>query len=107
MSCSRLHRVATLAWLRCSVGISGAWRCSGLQPGCSSPPGTLAAELFYDPMGRLYETRNYSCGSVSDARNYVYDGDALVEEYDLSGNVIVRHIHGPAAGVKPVLNVFQ
>jgi hypothetical protein len=29
----------------------------------------------------------------------LYDGDALVAEYDASGTMLARHVHGPAAGV--------
>ena len=50
-------------------------------------------------MGRLHEVKNFSSGVLSDQRRFLYDGDALVAEFDVSGNVVARHLHGPAQGV--------
>jgi RHS repeat-associated protein len=50
------------------------------------------AALAYDPLGRLYR--------VSDATHdtrFLYDGDALVVEYDSNGAVQRRHVHGAGA----------
>jgi RHS repeat-associated protein len=49
------------------------------------------ASLVYDPMGRLFETSGGSAGTT----RFLYDGDALVAEYDASGNLLRRYVHGP------------
>lgn len=51
--------------------------------------GSKSASLRYDPLGRLYETVGNS-GST----RFLYDGDALVGEYDVSGNLLRRYVHG-------------
>ncbi|WP_066793543.1 RHS repeat domain-containing protein [Sphingomonas soli] len=45
--------------------------------------------LAYDPLGRLYKVASGS----TDTR-FLYDGDQLVAEYDASGNLLRRYIHG-------------
>ena len=50
---------------------------------------TLQASLRYDPLGRLYEIT----GSSGTTR-MLNDGDALTAEYDTSGNLLRRYIHG-------------
>ncbi len=52
--------------------------------------GTTVAALDYDPMGRLF---GVSAGSST--TDFLYDGDALVAEYDGSGNLLRRYVHGP------------
>ncbi|MBN8809642.1 MAG: RHS repeat-associated core domain-containing protein [Sphingomonas sp.] len=47
--------------------------------------------LNYDPNGRLWQT----AGSTSGTTRYLYDGDQLVAEYDGSGNLLRRYLHGP------------
>lgn len=57
--------------------------------------GTSAgATLTYDPLGRLAQTHSPTTGTTQ----FLYDGDALVAEYDSSGNMLKRYVHGPAAG---------
>ncbi len=51
--------------------------------------GAKSATLEYDPMGRLYET---SGGGTT--TRFLYDGDALVAEYNTSGAVVKRYVHG-------------
>lgn len=51
--------------------------------------GGRSASLRYDPLGRLYET----VGSSGTTR-FLYDGDALVGEYDGAGNLPRRYVHG-------------
>jgi RHS repeat-associated protein len=51
--------------------------------------GAKSATLSYDPKGRLVQTTGAS-GTVQ----YLYDGDALVAEYDGAGNITNRYIHG-------------
>jgi hypothetical protein len=42
-------------------------------------------------MGRLYET-NASAG----ATRFLYDGDELIAEYNSSGTLLRRYVHGPS-----------
>jgi RHS repeat-associated protein len=53
--------------------------------------------LTYDPLGRLYRVSS----STTDTR-FLYDGDALVAEYDAAGTLLRRHIHWPGADVPVV-----
>jgi RHS repeat-associated protein len=53
--------------------------------------GGKVASLSYDPNGRLYKTGPTS----ATATRLLYDGDALVAEYDSSGNLLRRYVHGP------------
>jgi RHS repeat-associated protein len=48
------------------------------------------ATLRYDPLGRLYETN----GSTSGITRYLHDGDELVAEYNASGTMLRRYVHG-------------
>lgn len=53
--------------------------------------GTLTSYMVYDPMGRLYQTWNG--GSVT--RQFLYDGDERIGEYDgSSGALLRRYVHG-------------
>jgi len=52
--------------------------------------GTLKAQLWYDPLGRLYKVR-----SPSATTHYLYDGDELVAEYQGSNSSPSnRYVHG-------------
>lgn len=53
--------------------------------------GAKTANLAYDPSGRLYETSGGSAGTTQ----FLYDGDALVAEYNGSGTLLRRYVHGP------------
>ncbi len=57
------------------VGVSGL----GISP----------ATLKYDPLGRLYELNVGGMKTI-----FVYDGDALVAEYDGAGTLIRRYVYG-------------
>ena len=46
--------------------------------------------LSYDPLGRLFQAG----GGTSDVITYLYDGDALVAEYNPSGTLLRRYVHG-------------
>ena len=59
-----------------------------------SANGARNATLRYDPLGRLYEV-----SATSGTTRFLYDGDALVAEYDTSGNLLARHVHWPGADV--------
>ena len=51
--------------------------------------GQKNAALRYDPLGRLYEV-----AGPSGTTRFLYDGDALTAEYDSSGNLLRRYVHG-------------
>jgi RHS repeat-associated protein len=53
--------------------------------------GYKSATLKYDPLGRL----NESSGGTAGVTRFLYDGDALVGEYDSNGTLLRRYIHGP------------
>ncbi|MDP5279898.1 RHS repeat-associated core domain-containing protein [Sphingomonas sp. DG1-23] len=48
------------------------------------------ATLVYDPLGRLYQTSGGSAGVTQ----FVYDGDQLTIEYNASGAIWRRYVHG-------------
>jgi hypothetical protein len=50
-----------------------------------------SATLAYDPVGRLYEL----APSGGTTTRFLYDGADLIAEYDTSGNVLRRYVHGP------------
>lgn len=58
-----------------------------------SVTGGRTANLAYDPLGRLQQIDN-GAGTTT---KFVYDGDALVDEYDGSGNLTQRYLHGTNA----------
>ncbi|MES2824204.1 MAG: RHS repeat-associated core domain-containing protein [Pseudomonadota bacterium] len=51
--------------------------------------GSVSASFGYDPNGRLYQSTIN--GTVT---QFIYNGDALVAEYDGSGSVKKRYVHG-------------
>lgn len=51
--------------------------------------GTAASTLYYDPMGRL--SKLVQGGAET---HFLYDGDALVAEYDQTGTMTQRYVHG-------------
>jgi RHS repeat-associated protein len=53
--------------------------------------GARNASLTYDPLGRLYEV-----ASPSGTTRFLYDGDRLIGEYNSSGTLLRRYVHGPA-----------
>jgi RHS repeat-associated protein len=61
--------------------------------------GAKNATLRYDPMGRVYETT----GGAAGLTRFVYDGDALVQEFNSSGNLLRRYVHGTDAGDDPIV----
>jgi RHS repeat-associated protein len=54
--------------------------------------GPVSMTLSYDPTGRLQQS---VIGTPAVTTNFLYDGDALVEEYSASGTVLRRYVHGP------------
>jgi RHS repeat-associated protein len=57
-----------------------------------SASGAKNATLTYDPMGRLFQI-----SAASGTTQFLYDGDNLVAEYDGSGTLLRRYVHGPGA----------
>ena len=55
--------------------------------------GAKTANLVYDPLGRLYETS----GGAPGITRFLYDGDELVAEYNSTGTLLRRYVHGPLA----------
>ncbi|MFL6801497.1 MAG: RHS repeat-associated core domain-containing protein, partial [Sphingomicrobium sp.] len=51
--------------------------------------------LTYDPLGRLFQTLKTDGNSVT--RSFLYDGDALVAEYNQTGTLVGRYVHGSNA----------
>jgi RHS repeat-associated protein len=60
--------------------------------------GGHTASLRYDPLGRLYEVTG-----ASGTRRFLYDGDALVAEYQTTGALAARFVHGAGAGDDPLI----
>jgi RHS repeat-associated protein len=54
--------------------------------------------LSYDPLGRLFEVS--SAGSP--ATRFLYDGDALVAEYNAAGTMLRRYVHDIGADVPAI-----
>jgi RHS repeat-associated protein len=55
---------------------------------------STGATLAYDPLGRLFQVT----GGGNTTR-FVYDGDAMVAEYNASGTMLRRHVHNVGADV--------
>ena len=58
--------------------------------------GGASATLRYDPLGRLHEVV-----SGGNTRRFLYDGSDLVAEYNASGTLQRRYVHGRGAGDDP------
>ncbi len=54
--------------------------------------GSRSAQMVYDPLGRLFST-NGPAGLT----RFLYDGDDLVAEYDATGAMTARYMHGPGS----------
>lgn len=52
--------------------------------------GAHTATLTYDPLGRLFQVVG-----GSKTTQFLYDGDALVSEYDGAASMVNRYVHGP------------
>jgi RHS repeat-associated protein len=60
-----------------------------------SASGEHNGSLVYDPLGRLFQVSSASTGTTQ----FLYDGDALVAEYNGTGAVTERYVHGAGADV--------
>ena len=58
-----------------------------------SATGAKTATLVYDPLGRLFQVSSPATGITQ----FVYDGDELVAEYNGSGTLLKRYLHGDGA----------
>jgi RHS repeat-associated protein len=54
----------------------------------------VRASLRYDPMGRLYETAVDPLAAPATITGFLIDGDALVAEYNETGTMQRRYVHG-------------
>lgn len=54
-----------------------------------STSGSAASSFKYDPLGRLHEVT-----VAGNTTRFLYDGDALVAEYNSAGALIRRYLHG-------------
>ena len=61
-----------------------------LVSGSGAANGTVGAQLTYDPLGRLWQI-----AGPQGMQRLLYDGDALVAEYDAAGTLQRRYVHGP------------
>jgi RHS repeat-associated protein len=57
-------------------------------------PSNLHIDYAYDYANRRIERKEVSSQSTEILR-YVYDGDSIIAEYDGSGNLLRKYIHGP------------
>jgi RHS repeat-associated protein len=55
------------------------------------------AALVYDPLGRLFQITGPAPGGGTTITRFLYDGDALVAEYDSAGTMTARYVHGSNA----------
>lgn len=88
-----LNRVTTAGSTSFGYDANGNMTSSGTSSYTYSTENQLktgpGVTLSYDPLGRLYETAGTS------TTRFQYEGSNLVAEYDTSGNVLRRYVHGP------------
>ncbi len=60
---------------------------------------STGVNLVYDPLGRLFQTSTNGAGIT----RFLYDGDALVAEYDANGALLRRYVHADSVDT-PVLS---
>ncbi len=66
----------------------------------SREDGTDEVTLRYDPLGRLYEVEDDN----GDKRRLYYDGADLIMEYDGTGTILSRYVHGFSGGDDPLVS---
>ncbi len=72
--------------------------------------GLYAATLRYDPLGRLHETVTGVADAIpaNDVTvRRLYDGGALIAEYDQTGTMLRRYVHGPNTGADTPLVWYE
>ena len=55
--------------------------------------GNANATLVYDPLGRLVQVTD----GAGVQTHFLYDGDRMIAEYNGSGTLLKRYVHGPGA----------
>jgi len=65
--------------------------------------GARITDLEYDPVGRLYRVQDSQTGVTK----FVYDGNALALEYDHTGAVLRRYVHGTNVEADDPLIVYE
>jgi RHS repeat-associated protein len=68
-----------------------------------SASGAKNATLSYDPLGRLWQVSSPATGTT----RFLYDGDALADEYDGAGTLLRRYIHGADSGADDPLIWYE
>jgi hypothetical protein len=96
-SANGLNQYSTVGGATHTYGMNGNLTSDGattyaydIENRLISATGSNSATLKYDPLGRLYEV-----SSGSGVTRFLYDGDALVAEYNSGGAVTNRYVHGP------------
>jgi len=56
--------------------------------------GALQGALRYDPLGRLHEVKGYTGGTLTSTTRFLYDGDAMVAEYNGGTTLLRRYMFG-------------
>jgi RHS repeat-associated protein len=77
---------------------AGNSNCAALSYG-----GALQASLKYDPTGRLYEVSGGTLGT----QRFFYDGNAMIAEYNASGTMLRRYVHGSNIDADDPLIVYE
>ena len=77
---------------------AGNTNCAAL-----SYTGALQAELRYDPTGRLYQVTGGTLGT----QRFAYDGNAMIAEYNASGVMLRRYVHGSNIDADDPLIVYE
>lgn len=62
--------------------------------------GTTDVTMRFDPLGRLYQIYDAGTGNT---QRFLYDGLDLVGEYNISGTMIGRYVHGVSGGDDPMI----
>jgi RHS repeat-associated protein len=65
--------------------------------------GALEVRLHYDPLGRLYQVSGGSLGT----QRFLYDGNALIGEYNSAGILRRRYVHGSSMDADDPLIVYE
>lgn len=72
-----------------STGAGGTNFTYDVENRLVSATGTLNTLMVYDPLGRLFQTS----GGTSGTTQFLYDGNALVAEYNGGGSLLRRYVH--------------
>jgi RHS repeat-associated protein len=86
--------LTTEAMLNGSAYVVSATYTYDIENRLVAASGARTAALRYDPLGRLYEVTG-----TSGTTRFLYDGDALVAEFNSAGTMLRRHAHWPGADV--------